>query len=103
MAAKLRISVAQVYRKYKATIATPSGPYKVLLVTVERGDKRKPLVAQWGGIPLRRQRNAVLTDQPQRIWNTKTELLERLLADTCELCGSRENVEVHHIRRLADL
>ncbi len=25
------------------------------------------------------------------------------IADTCELCGSREKVEVHHIRHLKDL
>jgi hypothetical protein len=30
-------------------------------------------------------------------------LLERLLADTCEHCGSQEEVQVHHIRHLADL
>ncbi len=27
----------------------------------------------------------------------------RVLADYCELCGSTECVEVHHIRKLADL
>ena len=32
-----------------------------------------------------------------------TELVQRLLADTCELCGSTESVEVHHIRKLANL
>jgi hypothetical protein len=30
-------------------------------------------------------------------------LLQRLLANACEACGSTENVEVHHIRKLADL
>ncbi len=33
----------------------------------------------------------------------RSELLQRVLADTCELCGSKEKVEVHHIRKLADL
>ena len=33
----------------------------------------------------------------------RSELLQRMLADTCELCGSNEKVEVHHIRKLADL
>ncbi len=28
---------------------------------------------------------------------------QRVLADRCELCGSKEKVEVHHIRKLADL
>ena len=33
----------------------------------------------------------------------RTELVKRLLAEKCELCGSTENIEVHHIRKLADL
>jgi hypothetical protein len=45
----------------------------------------------------------VLNDQPKPVWNVRTELLERLLADTRELCGSQEDVEVHHIRALKDL
>jgi hypothetical protein len=36
-------------------------------------------------------------DYPQK------ELITRLLADTCEICGSIGDVEVHHIRALADL
>ena len=67
------------------------------------GEVRKPLVAKWGGISLARQIDAVLDDQPRRVWNRRTELVERLLADECELCGSRVDVEVHHVRRLADL
>lgn len=31
------------------------------------------------------------------------ELLQRLLADRCELCGSRVRVQVHHVRGLKDL
>ena len=31
------------------------------------------------------------------------ELVQRLLADECELCGSRESVQVHHVRALKDL
>ncbi len=103
LAAKLQISVNKVYRKFQATIETPYGPYKGLRVMVQRDGGRPPLVTHWGGVPLRRRKDAVLSDQPQRIWNTKTELLERLLADTCELCGSQEAVEVHHVRALKDL
>jgi hypothetical protein len=33
----------------------------------------------------------------------RSELLQRMLADTCELCGSKEQGEVQHIRKLADL
>jgi len=103
LAAKLRISVNKVYRKYRTTIETPYGPYKGLQVVVERGGGRPPLIAHWGGVPLRRQKEAVLNDQPPNVWNSRTELLERLLADACELCGSQEAVEVHHVRHLKDL
>lgn len=103
LASKLKIHVSDVYRRFQATVQTDRGPYKVLQVVVERGGNKAPLVAQWGGIPLARDRSAVLDDRPQPVWNKRTELLERLLADTCELCGSREEVEVHHVRSLKSL
>ena len=39
----------------------------------------------------------------QPIFNPRTELLQRLQADRCEICESRDEVQVHHIRKLADL
>ena len=33
-------------------------------------------------------------------WNRGTELVKRLEADRCELCGSGDRVQVHHIRKL---
>jgi hypothetical protein len=36
-------------------------------------------------------------------WCRNTELVDRLLANKCELCGSTEECEVHHVRKLADL
>jgi hypothetical protein len=72
-------------------------------VVVPREGK-KPLVARFGGIPLRQQEAALLSDQPFLVFrNERNELLKRLLADTCELCEATENIEVHHIRKLADL
>src|SRR6185295_13543884 len=61
------------------------------------------LVAQWGAVSLARDINAVLDDQPRRVWNARSELEARLLKDECKLCGSTSNVEVHHIRALKDL
>lgn len=75
---------------------------KCIKVVVERKDK-KPLIAQFGGISLTHKRKTVIDDMPYQVWGGRTELLKRLLADTCELCGSRENIEVHHVRKLADL
>jgi hypothetical protein len=105
LARKFRISVPAVYRRYGATLQTEQGPRRGLQVTIDRGDDRPPLVAQWGGISLARRTTAVyLDDDPPSIWNSRrSEVVKRLLADTCELCGSQEQVEVHHIRHLKDL
>jgi group II intron reverse transcriptase/maturase len=96
-------TIAQL-RKYQASFQAANGiTYRCLEIQVPREGK-KPLVARFGGIPLKRQPMATLADHiPLYERTERNELVKRLLADTCEMCGSRENVEVHHIRKLADL
>lgn len=73
-------------------------------VVIERGEGKKPLVAQFGGIPLKRQPNAILVDNTPTVYTARqNEVVRRLLAGGCELCGASGKVEVHHIRKLADL
>jgi group II intron reverse transcriptase/maturase len=104
LAGKHRSTVTRMARKYKATIETPAGPRTVFQVTVERDRGRKPLVARFGGTPLKRVRTAVLTDQrPVMAGNRRNELIHRLLAQRCEICACTVGLEVHHIRKLADL
>ncbi len=103
LAHKFRTSVSTVYRRYQATLQTPHGPAKGLQVKVERGEGRTPLVATWGGVSLARRTTAILNDSPLRISGPRTELERRLLAQTCELCGSQDDIQVHHIRALKDL
>jgi group II intron reverse transcriptase/maturase len=89
--------------KYKAKIETPHGLRTCLQVVVERSG-RKPLVARFGGIPLKRQQKAVITDRnPERIVYPRKELPLRLLRGTCEICEATGDVVVHHVRKLADL
>jgi|BarGraIncu00222A_1022003.scaffolds.fasta_scaffold06321_3 group II intron reverse transcriptase/maturase len=103
LAGKHDSSVTKMARKYAATIQTPHGPRKCLQVTVPRGG-RKPLVATFGGIPLRRQRTAILTDrEPVQTNVPRSELVRRLLAGRCEICGDTDKVQVHQIRKLTDL
>jgi hypothetical protein len=40
LAAKLRIRVHQVYRRFGTTVATPTGPQKWLQVVVDRGESK---------------------------------------------------------------
>jgi group II intron reverse transcriptase/maturase len=104
LARKYDSSVSKMARKYRATIETPDGPRKCLQVTVDRGKGRKPLVTTFGGIPLRRQKYAILTDRVADAAATpRKELIRRLLAGQCEICGETDRVQVHQVPKLADL
>ena len=103
IARKLHCTVVEVYHRYQTIIPTPQGPFKGLMVKIERKG-RPPLEAYWGGISLARRMKAVLNDSPKPVWNYRhTELVQRLLAEECELCGSQSNVQVHHVRALKAL
>jgi group II intron reverse transcriptase/maturase len=103
LAHRHRSTVTKMADKHKAVIATPHGPRRCFEARVER-DGRKPLVARFGGIPLRRQRKAVIDDrQPALATTGPKELITRLLAGRCEWCGQQATVEVHQVRKLADL
>jgi hypothetical protein len=103
LANKHRSTVSKMARTFKATINTPQGPRKCMEARVDRSG-RKPLVARFGGIPLKRQKDTVIADRvlvPGIIRHK--ELVTRLLADRCEICKDTDGISVHHVRRLADL
>jgi retron-type reverse transcriptase len=104
LAGKYGSTVTKMAHKYRATIETPHGPRKCTQVSINRGTNRKPLVATFGGIPLQRQKHAVLKDrEPVPATAPRKELIHRLLKGRCELCGQPDEVQVHQIRKLADL
>ena len=103
LANKHRMSVNRVYRKYRSTVPTPHGTLTVLAVQHARGQGKTPLVARFGGIELRWQKQAHLNDQPPEVFSTRSEVVQRLLAQVCALCGTMAQCEVHHIRQRADL
>jgi hypothetical protein len=103
-AGKYDSTVSKMARKYAATIQTPHGPYRCMQVRIDRDEGRKPLVATFGGIPLKRQQNAILRDRvPLQAPTRRKELIDRLVLGRCELCGQADQVQVHQIRKLADL
>jgi group II intron reverse transcriptase/maturase len=102
LAARHRSTVTAMARKYKATITTPHGPRVCFQATVER-EGRKPLVTRFGGIPLKRQKKAVLTDRLPGLPTRRKELIQRLRTRRCEWCDTRTDVEIHQVRKLADL
>ena len=103
LADKHRTSATKIYRQLKTTGSTAHGTHKVLEVRQERGDGKPPLIARFGGIELRWRRKAILNEHLKEVFGTRSEVVQRLLAQACELCGSTGDCEVHHIRKLADL
>ena len=104
LAYKHQTSMMFQVQKYKASFQAEDGTlYTCLEIRVQREGK-KPLVARFGAIPLKRRSIVTIVDHlPLYRRSERTELVKRLLADPCELCGSRENVEVYHVHKLADL
>jgi hypothetical protein len=104
LAGKHKSSVQKMAKRFVGKAITENGVVRCVSVTVQRKDKL-PLYAQFGGISLKTQPFAVIEDLPmdqdRRI--ERNELIQRLQADECELCGSRDRVQSHHIRKLADL
>ncbi|SRR5713101_3804887 len=103
LASKNHTSVMKESTRLKATEKTPEGPRKSLRLTIKRDGKR-PLVAIFGGLSLRRRQHPVIKEQILTPYvRMRSEIVERLLNDTCEVCEAKENVQMHHIRKLKDL
>jgi group II intron reverse transcriptase/maturase len=103
LASKHRSTVTKMAAKHRAKIITADGPRTCFEAVVQRAG-RKPLVARFGGIPLKRRKIAVIDDRvPARVTYPRTELITRLLTGRCELCAQTGHMHVHHVRTLADL
>jgi group II intron reverse transcriptase/maturase len=102
LANKHKTNVSTMVKKYKTTISTEAGLYTCLQLMVVREGK-KSLTTRFGGFGLIRQKKAILNDIASINYKTRNELIKRLLADTCEICGATAHIEVHHVRKLADL
>ena len=103
LACKYKTSVAKICEKYHKTVKLPHGLRKCVEITISREGK-KPLIARFGGLQLKRNPKANIEDlSSTRKPAFRNELTKRLLADECEVCGARGDIEVHHIRALKDL
>ncbi|MFL5660847.1 MAG: reverse transcriptase domain-containing protein [Ktedonobacteraceae bacterium] len=103
LAAKHKSTVSQMVRKYKTEIETPYGKMKCMEVKLE-GKDGKVHLARFGGIQLRRQEKAAIRDlNLNQVVIPRNEIVKRLLRNVCELCGSKDHVQMHHIRKLSDL
>ncbi len=102
LAAKHKTTAQSIKKKHRKTIMVENKEYQVLQASIPRKNK-EPLVATWGGVSLAWDIKATIKEQPKKLYAGRTELELRLLAETCEYCGSQEDVEVHHVRAMKQL
>jgi len=102
LASKGRTTFAKTLKRLKSTTQSPHGPRTCLKLTIERAGQR-PLVAIFGGLSLRRKQTAIKDQVLMPYIRRRSEIGERLLNNTCEVCGSKEHIQMHHVRHLADL
>ena len=107
IANKLQITVKQVYKKYKSTKEVDGFTYKILSEIITNNKTGKSYQAYFGALPLKRQaftRNSVIDDINNDIlYSNRSTLSQRLLNNICEVCGSDENVQIHHIKHMKDI
>lgn len=101
LANKHKCSRRSIYRKYRKR--AESGKKAMIVELPNPNNPEKPYRSVLGETPLRTDKYARLRETIYVPQTTRTQLVERLLAQKCELCGSTENIEVHHIRALRDL
>jgi hypothetical protein len=103
LAAKHQSTVTKMASRHKAKAATGDGPRTCF--EARRKRRGKPdLVARFGGIILRQDRRAVITDPaPVRVRVPRKELLARFRQRECELCETGATVTVHQVTGLKEL
>jgi len=100
LAAKHKQRKTWVYRKYMQK----NEGLRHLSVTAENPKyPDNPYIATLGKGPIRVNKTAIVTDDVKQFFSGRNELVKRMLADKCEICGANGDVEVHHIKKLADI
>jgi group II intron reverse transcriptase/maturase len=103
LAAKHDSSVAKMAARHKAKIATSDGT-RTCFEARKRREGKPDLIARFGGIPLRRDRRAVIRDPASApVTVPRKELIHRLRRKRCELCEHGATVAVHQVAGLASL
>ena len=107
IAGKMNLSYRQVWKEYRTHRVIDEHRYRVLQTTVE---KKNGTVREifWGAISLKREKPSQdhpIQDQINFYYYAigRSDLVQRMLADECELCSHKGDCEVHHIRRLSNL
>jgi group II intron reverse transcriptase/maturase len=96
-AGKYKSSVAKIARKYK----------KDKLFTVQYEDSKGRIRQQTFYNESFKRRTPIISEQLDSatiIYHAnRTSLIERLKAEKCEICGAKEQLDMHHVRKLKNL
>ena len=101
IAAKHQKKVSWVIKKYLRK--SEYGLTALIVKEQNPNNPEKPYMAKLGDKPIRTNLNVEITDQIKQFYSGRNELVRRLLANECELCGSCDRIRVHHVRKLADV
>ena len=100
LAAKHHSTVTEMAARYRAKTETSDG-LRTCFEARRHREGKPDLVARFGGIPLRQNREAVIHDPaPARIPYPRKELVRRLRKRICELCETGTTVTVHQVTSL---
>lgn len=105
LAAKLKISVTKVFKRFSGTRTVNGFTYKVLMTSITSATG-STYIAYFGAVPLRRQialNTAVIKDINDIFYQTRTALSDRLMRNVCEICGSTNDIQIHHIHHMKDV
>jgi len=103
LATKHKCSCASLWHRHKEKVI--AGDQRVNAFVVRESREGKPtLTAFFGGLSLRREKFVPINDRVVEVFAGSSDLIQRLHATRCQLCGAQGvPCENHHIRRLAEL
>ena len=104
IANKHKMTARKTAKKYLATIEKDGKKYTVLQ-TIEEREGKPPLKVHFGAVPLIRQDipNFINDQKWKPYFSGKSDLITRMKAEECEMCGETPIVEVHHVRKLKNI
>lgn len=104
IASKHKSSCKKILKKYGTTKVKDGKRIKCIEVVIERKGK-KPLKACFGDIDIKYNKTPKeIPDYVVKLWANRTQLIQRMMANKCEICETTEGkFEVHHIKKLKDL
>jgi group II intron reverse transcriptase/maturase len=101
IAAKHKQKLTWVFAKYKPK--ANGGAHTLRIEVPNPHNPDKPLMATFGDKPLGRNTHVTVKDSQAHFYHGRNELVSRLLANECELCGSSDRIRGHHVHKLAEV